>query len=437
MAAPRKRTREVDEASRAECPFSVRLIDPKDRDQKKKRRRRNEEDGDDSHSKIPVQMSPFAPSGKFKSFETMDIHYVVEPSKRWSEMTRYNSFVLNGSKYFSDNYIFVANEDTIERQKSFANKEQLGPRAKSNDDWVARILEIRASDEHHVYARVYWMYWPDELPQGTVDGKKTVSGRQPYHGQNELIASNHMDIINVVSVTQQATVNQVTDENDDQIQSALYWRQAFDVRTQELSAIEKVCKCDQPGNPDKVLVGCPNETCKKWLHEECLKHDILLKTYEALGTDKPHKASGVKEEKVEEEEAKRPLSPVEPSTGAVAAELPIQVKTDGEGETVKAANDSVEFKEESTVATEEGSVQPQNGRVSTTQTPTGETPARKVGRGRKKADAGSAKPYEGLFEANFKVDQDMFEITDLREGIDGDKTWMEEVKCLVCGTRIC
>lgn len=44
-----------------------------------------------------------------------------------------------------------------------------------------------------------------------------------------------MDIINVVSVTQQATVNQVTDENDDQIQSALYWRQAFDVRTLELS----------------------------------------------------------------------------------------------------------------------------------------------------------------------------------------------------------
>jgi hypothetical protein len=73
-----------------------------------------------------------------------------------------------------------------------------------------------------------------------------------------------------------------------------------------------------------------------------------------------------------------------------------------------------------------------------TQTPTAETPARKIGRGRKKADAGAARPYEGLFEANFKVDQDMFEITDLREGIEGgDKTWMEEVKCLVCSTRIC
>lgn len=44
-----------------------------------------------------------------------------------------------------------------------------------------------------------------------------------------------VDIINVVSVTQQATVNQVTDENDDQVQSALYWRQALDVRTFELS----------------------------------------------------------------------------------------------------------------------------------------------------------------------------------------------------------
>ena len=65
------------------------------------------------------------------------------------------------------------------------------PRKRSDDDWVARILEIRASDEHHVYARVYWMYWPDEVPAGTHDGKKTVQGRQPYHGKLELIASNH------------------------------------------------------------------------------------------------------------------------------------------------------------------------------------------------------------------------------------------------------
>ena len=44
-----------------------------------------------------------------------------------------------------------------------------------------------------------------------------------------------MDIINVVSVTSHATVNQWNEENDDEIQDALYWRQAFDIRTLELS----------------------------------------------------------------------------------------------------------------------------------------------------------------------------------------------------------
>jgi len=44
-----------------------------------------------------------------------------------------------------------------------------------------------------------------------------------------------VDIINVVSVTSQATVKQWYEENDEEIQNALYWRQAFDVRTYELS----------------------------------------------------------------------------------------------------------------------------------------------------------------------------------------------------------
>lgn len=105
-------------------------------------------------------------------------------------MDRTNTITLvNGVKYWSEGFIFVANNSTIERQKNPG--ETVQPRKKSDDDWVARILEIRASDEHHVYARVYWMYWPDELPPGTQDGKKMIRGRQPYHGANELVASNH------------------------------------------------------------------------------------------------------------------------------------------------------------------------------------------------------------------------------------------------------
>jgi hypothetical protein len=96
---------------------------------------------------------------------------------------------VNSIKYYSEGFVYVANESTVEHQK--ATNYGKGGCKKSNDEWVARILEIRASDEHHVYARVYWMYSPDELPPGTIDRMKTVQGRQPYHGTNELIASNH------------------------------------------------------------------------------------------------------------------------------------------------------------------------------------------------------------------------------------------------------
>lgn len=98
---------------------------------------------------------------------------------------------MNGTKYYSEGFVFVANESTIEQQKAAPGAINAGPAKKKDTDWVARILEIRASDEHHVYARIYWMYSPDELPAGTIDGKKSVQGRQPYHGHNELIASNH------------------------------------------------------------------------------------------------------------------------------------------------------------------------------------------------------------------------------------------------------
>jgi hypothetical protein len=94
MASARKRPRAEPEDNRAECPFSIKIVDPKDREQKKKKRRRTENgEEDDTNQRINVQLSPFAPCGKFKTHETMDLHYQVDPAKRWTDMTRYNSFV--------------------------------------------------------------------------------------------------------------------------------------------------------------------------------------------------------------------------------------------------------------------------------------------------------------------------------------------------------
>ncbi len=50
-----------------------------------------------------------------------------------------------------------------------------------------------------------------------------------------LTANSAVDIINVVSVTSLATVDQMIEDNDDEQQNALYWRQALDIRTKELS----------------------------------------------------------------------------------------------------------------------------------------------------------------------------------------------------------
>lgn len=91
-------------------------------------------------------------------------------------------------KFHTDDYVYVANEESVKRQRT---ADGTVPPRRLTDDWVARIVEIRALNEQNVFARVFWMYWPDELPAGTIDGRKTVKGRQSYHGEHELIASNH------------------------------------------------------------------------------------------------------------------------------------------------------------------------------------------------------------------------------------------------------
>ncbi|KAK4140301.1 uncharacterized protein C8A04DRAFT_32181 [Dichotomopilus funicola] len=462
MASARKRPRAEPEDNRAECPFSVKIVESRDRDQKKKKRRRTEngDEEDSAGQRNSLQMSPFAPSGKFKTHETMDLHYQVDPLKRWTDMTRYNSFVLNGIKYFSEGFIYVANDSSIERQKAVNNNEPMHPRKKSDDDWVARILEIRASDEHHVYARVYWMYWPDELPQGTHDGKKTIQGRQPYHGLNELIASNHMDIINVVSVTSQAQVKQWYEENDEEIQNALYWRQAFDVRTYELSSVELVCSCNTPGNPDKMLIGCTSDACRKWMHEQCVLDDGLRATYKRLGTDKPHVPAVTPKKEEDGDEGKRPLSPSE--TGAEgSAEQSIDVKSEAAPSDAVhvGATDTVEARQtddEDAPAAPEDSLPVRTAdqqRAATENTPGTSTqnkasagalgPGRKPGRPRKKgaeANGEGARPWEGLFEAKLittDIGPPTIEFRDLRDGIvGGEKTWIEPVKCLICGDQV-
>lgn len=95
---------------------------------------------------------------------------------------------MGGDKFHTNDYVYVAHEESLKRRRT---ADATARSRRLTDDWVARILEIRALDSRNVFVRVFWMYWPDELPAGTVDGGKSVKGRQSYHGEDELIASNH------------------------------------------------------------------------------------------------------------------------------------------------------------------------------------------------------------------------------------------------------
>ena len=87
------------------------------------------------------------------------------------------------------------------------------------------ILEIRASDSSNVFVRVYWMYWPDELPRG----------REYYHGRSELVGSNHLEIIDAMTVSEKAQVTILEESEDSPAATGLYWRQKFDFVTKKLA----------------------------------------------------------------------------------------------------------------------------------------------------------------------------------------------------------
>lgn len=143
--------------------------------------------------------------------------------------------------------------------------------------WVAKVLEVRAGDEQHVYLRVYWLFRPEDLP----------GGRQWYHGSNELIASNEMQIIDAMTVDGTVDVKHwiETNDDDDMPPDQLVWRQTYNFKSQQLSELRKHCACGLQYNPDTMLIGCTNPVCKKWLHGACIVEDAVKRARESHGDD--------------------------------------------------------------------------------------------------------------------------------------------------------
>lgn len=126
-------------------------------------------------------------------------------------------------KAYADSRIKVTGEEFEVNQFIFVKKE-----AEDHDTsnaiqyWIAKVLEVRAGDAQHVYLRIYWAYRPEDLP----------GGRQPHHGECELIVSNHMDVIDALCVQGTANLIYWDDSPDSSTFPApdqLYWRQSLDI----------------------------------------------------------------------------------------------------------------------------------------------------------------------------------------------------------------
>ena len=135
-------------------------------------------------------------------------------------------YVIVGNNTFGvHDFVYVNNEDTEKENEHDDEDGEDDEREDDRQSWVALVLEIRAKSTDHVYLRVFWMYRPRDLPQG----------RLHYHGQNELIASNHMDIIDALTITDGANVMHMKEEDEEATVDGLYWRQKLNVVTGKLT----------------------------------------------------------------------------------------------------------------------------------------------------------------------------------------------------------
>ncbi|OBT40506.1 hypothetical protein VE00_07909 [Pseudogymnoascus sp. WSF 3629] len=224
--------------------------------------------------------------GKDQRKGALDLRYIVEPAT-WLGMRNYTECIVGGVSYRKNDYVYVRHADL---------------ELVSDDDnrrfWFAHILEIRAKCAWRVYALIAWMYWPDELLGAHMGTETPTSGRHWYHGKHELVASNHLDVLDVNSMAGHAPVAQWFEDDDDNTQDGFYWRQTFNIMSRGLSGIRKYCICENYYNPDFTLVACPNEECRLWMHEECIVNNSKTKTYHALPANseetEKHKGSDIK-----------------------------------------------------------------------------------------------------------------------------------------------
>ncbi|KAH8648816.1 hypothetical protein BGZ61DRAFT_460620 [Ilyonectria robusta] len=184
------------------------------------KRKRKTRRGSSSVGAEVTKRQPF-PFSSSKVFH----RYRVVPGAQWSRLQSYRCFLFRGTQFRIGDFVRVANRLTSQDNPTDHAVRDL---KRPERDWIAYILEIRAADQYHVFARVYWMYWPEDIPKRLMQDLTRIRGPEIFHRSHEVIASNHMDIIDVMSVNGLETVKPMRSSRRDARSSQLFWKESFD-----------------------------------------------------------------------------------------------------------------------------------------------------------------------------------------------------------------
>ncbi|EXJ88251.1 hypothetical protein A1O1_05181 [Capronia coronata CBS 617.96] len=216
----------------------------------------------------------------------LSIEFAVRPGQKWAGLSRFRNAKFKNPMtviYSAGQVVYINRHSPIPPPPPADASDDEKLQYDKENFWVGLIAEFRAESHAKVFARVFWFYWPEELPMG----------RQPYHGKHELILSNYTDIIEAHSIASHAEMS-TWDENDDSNQLMLlerYWRQTLDVTklrpnpakaANALSKLRKYCICGGYDNPNVDMYQCRTVGCGMWNHEECLVKDLEERAWEQL-----------------------------------------------------------------------------------------------------------------------------------------------------------
>ncbi|CAE6406307.1 unnamed protein product [Rhizoctonia solani] len=180
-------------------------------------------------------------------------------------------------------------EITTDQCVQVATGEDLSNTSAPNEMWFAEILDIKTDQRHsakrkHVYVRIRWFYTPYNLDHY----HKTVGKANTCRfGRNEMILSDHIQVIPVAWIVRKARILFFDEEdgNNGAIQITpkdRWYRYHFKTGqgrmvTRKNQSLPRA-GCGMPGcelrySPeDEIQRFCPRWLCREWWHEECLRN---------------------------------------------------------------------------------------------------------------------------------------------------------------------